>query len=80
MRSLGPRVHHYEFWDREFGFDHDFAAKLLGGMHRRQKKKTYSVRVLASTFDDGLFELFDERYFRRLIIEIAHAVFDQWSA
>ena len=76
MRSLGPRVHHYEFWDREFGHDFAAAERLLTSMHKRQKRKTYSLRVLASTFDERLLDLVDPRYFRRFILEYDAATSD----
>ena len=69
LRALGPRVDHIELWDREFGWNMDLAKELLPTLHRRQRKKTYSIRVLPETFDAAVLDLHDPERTLRVVAE-----------
>jgi hypothetical protein len=73
LRALGPRVDHIELWDRELGWDGRLAKKLLPVLHTRQRKKTYSMRVLAQSFDPALLDLTDATHSLRLVTELDSA-------
>lgn len=70
LRALGPRVDHIEIWDREFGWDGKLAAEFLPVLHTRQRKKTYSLRVLAETFRPEILEMTDRIHSLRLVTEM----------
>ena len=69
FRALGPRVRHFEFWDRECGWDLDHFSQLLPLLEKRQRKKTYSLRVLAETFQPELLDVVNPERCRRVITE-----------
>lgn len=68
-RALGPRVKHFEFWDREAGWDIDHYSELLPLLEKRQRKKTYTLRVLAETFNPQLLEVVNPERCRRIVTE-----------